>query len=232
MALVPIDSAGAGTTATPVEGRATVLLSPERRQLLGVRSEAVRRVPLDRTIRTVGRVAPDARHGAHSRVILADVFERDLAGVRVGMPAEATLPHQPGQVFKGSVTDVAPVVDEKTRSLRVRIEVDVRGAAVKPGMDADVILRVDLGLGLAVNQSAVIDAGERRLVYLDRGEGLYEPREVTLGVSAGPLVAGPGGAFGGRARGDLGEFPARLRVQPERGRSARSAAMTPARSGR
>jgi hypothetical protein len=187
MALVPIEPAGAGATAAPVPGRAMVLLSAERRQLLGVRSEEVRRVPLDRTIRTAGRVAPNARHGVHSWVILADVFERDLAGVRVGMRAEATVPHQPGQVFKGAVTDVAPVVDEKTRSLRIRIEVDVRAAAVKPGMDADVILRGDLGLGLAVNQSAVIDAGERRLVFLDRGEGRYEPREVTLGARAGQL---------------------------------------------
>jgi Cu(I)/Ag(I) efflux system membrane fusion protein len=54
-------------------------------------------------------------------------------------------------------------------------------------MDADVMLHVDLGLGLAVNQSAVIDAGERRLVFLDRGEGRYEPREVTLGARAGQL---------------------------------------------
>jgi Cu(I)/Ag(I) efflux system membrane fusion protein len=185
MALVPIAPGGDGPHDTPsVPGRAPVLLSAERRQLLGVRSESVRRVPLDRTIRTVGRVALD---GVRGRVILADVYEHDLAGVRVGMRADVTLPHLPGEVFKGSVTHVAPVVDEATRSVRVRVEVDRRGDAPKPGSDADVFLRVELGSGLAVNQSAVIDTGERRLVFLDRGEGRYEPREVTLGPRAGPL---------------------------------------------
>jgi Cu(I)/Ag(I) efflux system membrane fusion protein len=183
MALVPVDPAAAAddTTALPVPGRVTVQLSPERRQLLGVRSEAVRRVPLDRTIRTVGRVT------ANSRVIRADVFERDLAGVRVGTPAQATLPHLPGLVFQGAVTEIAPAVDRNTRSVGVRIGVDDRGGALKPEMDADVLLRVELGPGLAVNPSSVIDAGERRLVFLDRGSGRYEPREVTLGVKAGPV---------------------------------------------
>jgi multidrug efflux pump subunit AcrA (membrane-fusion protein) len=189
MALVAVEPAAAGAREDPqpVPGRAAVVLSAERRQLLGVRSEAVRRVPLDRMIRTVGRVAPDEMLDPKRRWILADVHERDLAGVRVGTSADATLPHLPGQVFNGSLHDMAPVVDGKTRSIRVRIEVEDRDGALKPGMLADVFLRVSLGPGLAVNQNAVIDAGLRRLVFLDRGEGRYEPREVTLGARAGPL---------------------------------------------
>jgi Cu(I)/Ag(I) efflux system membrane fusion protein len=41
---------------------------------------------------------------------------------------------------------------------------------------------VDLGLGLVVPEGAVINAGDRRLVFLDRGEGRFEPREVELGI--------------------------------------------------
>ena len=73
MDLVPIEAASASPTAgaggAAVAGRAMVALSPERRQLLGVRSEAVTRRHLDRTIRTVGRVAMDERrlHHVHTK---------------------------------------------------------------------------------------------------------------------------------------------------------------------
>jgi multidrug efflux pump subunit AcrA (membrane-fusion protein) len=224
MRLVPIERAGTGAneaTASSVPGRATVVLSAERRQLLGVRSEAVRRVPLDRAIRTVGRVAPDETSGPRRRWILADVHERDLAGVRVGTSAEATVPHLPRQVFKGAVGDMAPVVDGRTRSIRVRIEVENRDDALKPGMLADVFLRVALGFGLAVNQDAVIDAGLRRLVFLDRGEGRYEPREVTLGARAGPLQQ----VLAGLAEGDRVVTSANFLLDSE---SSLSAAAPPA----
>jgi Cu(I)/Ag(I) efflux system membrane fusion protein len=76
-------------------------------------------------------------------------------------------------------------VEEKTRTVKVRLEVDNTGDDLKPEMFADVELRDDRGKGLLVPDDAVIDAGDRRLVFLDRGEGRYEPREVELGVRMG-----------------------------------------------
>ena len=69
-----------------------------------------------------------------------------------------------------------------TRTVKVRLEVDNTRGDLKPEMFADVFLNVDMGVGLVVPDGAVINAGDRRLVFLDRGEGRFEPREVKLGA--------------------------------------------------
>jgi RND family efflux transporter MFP subunit len=117
--------------------------------------------------------------------VLADVYESDLPLVRVGMPAELVVPYLPGRRWRGPVTYVNPTVEEKTRTVKVRIELANDGRLLKPDMFVDVNLRAELGTGLSVPESAVIDSGGRKLVFLDRGEGRYEPREVALGVRAG-----------------------------------------------
>jgi RND family efflux transporter MFP subunit len=117
--------------------------------------------------------------------VLADVYESDLASVRVGTPGEIRVTYLPGRSWRGTVTYVAPTVEEKTRTVKVRLEVDNTGAELKPDMFTDVELTDDRGKGLLVPDDAVIDAGERRLVFLDRGEGRYQPREVQLGARVG-----------------------------------------------
>jgi RND family efflux transporter MFP subunit len=117
--------------------------------------------------------------------VLADVYESDLASVRVGTRGEVRVTYRPGRSWHGRVTNVAPTVEEKTRTVKVRLEVDNTGDDLKPDMFADVELQDDRGKGLLVPDDAVIDAGDRRLVFLDRGEGRYEPREVNLGARVG-----------------------------------------------
>jgi Cu(I)/Ag(I) efflux system membrane fusion protein len=118
-----------------------------------------------------------------SRVwVLADVYEADLPTMRLGMPADVTLSYQPGKTWRGSVTNIAPTVEEKTRTIKVRIEVDNRDGALKPDMFADVQLRSDMGTGLVVPDSAIIDTGDRKLVFLDHPDGAIEPREIEVGV--------------------------------------------------
>jgi membrane fusion protein, copper/silver efflux system len=315
MDFIPVYEDELAGAASAVTGRAVVALSPERRQLLGIRSELVRMEPIEHVIRTVGRVTPDetrihhihtkydayverlyvdftgkfvekgdrlvalfspellatqeeyllalhardrlaasdqpgvAKGGAdlleatrqrlllwdiapadiaeiertgkakraldlHSDVsgyvlqknavqgmrvmqadtlfdiadlshlwVLADVYVSDLAAIRLGMRAEVSAAHLPGQTWRGPVTYIAPTVDEKTRTVKVRVEVDNRDAALKPDMYADVLLRTDLGTGLVVPESAVIDAGDRKLVFLDRADGRLEPRQVQIGAT-------------------------------------------------
>jgi RND family efflux transporter MFP subunit len=118
-----------------------------------------------------------------SRVwVMADVYETDLPTMRLGMPADVTLSYLPGRTWRGSVTNIAPTVEEKTRTIKVRIEVDNQDGALKPDMFADVQLRSDMGPGLVVPDGAIIDTGERKLVFLDRPDGAIEPREVEVGV--------------------------------------------------
>jgi multidrug efflux pump subunit AcrA (membrane-fusion protein) len=314
MDFIPVYEDELTGAAAPVSGRAAIVLPPERRLLLGLRSESVKQEQIERVIRTVGRVAPDERRLAHihtkiegyverlyvdftgklvrkgepllsiyspdlvatqqeyllalraqrklagsdidsvarggadllqaakdrlllwdirpqdiaelertgqvrrtldlyaeasgyvtqrsvvqgmrvmpsdtlfdiadlSRLwVLADVYESDLPAIRLGMTAEITVPYLPGKAWRGPVTYVAPTVEEKTRTVKVRVEVDNGAASLKPDMFADVLLHVDLGAGIIVPDSAVIDAGDRKLVFLDREGGRLEPREIQIGA--------------------------------------------------
>jgi Cu(I)/Ag(I) efflux system membrane fusion protein len=130
--------------------------------------------------------------------VLADVYESDLPSVRLGMEGELSVPYLPGKSWRGPVTYIAPTVEEKTRTIKVRIEVDNQDQALKPDMFADALLKSDLGVGLLVPGSAVINAGDRQIVFLDREGGRLEPREVLLG----PKVGDGFQVLGGLADGD------------------------------
>jgi membrane fusion protein, copper/silver efflux system len=361
MKLVAFEPALAGPSMTPlpVQARSTLQLSAERRQMLGVRSEPVRRVALERTIRTVGRVAVDERrlHHIHTKYeayvehlhvdftgkfvrrgqpllslyspelmatqqeyllafraqkelgasslpevarggvdlleaarqrlllwdirssdiealersgrvqrtlslyspvsgyvvqktayhgmrvtpadtlfdiadlshlwVLADVYESDLGAVRLDMPAEVTVTYLPGRTWRGRVTNVAPMVEEKTRTIKVRVEVDNADQELKPEMFADVVLRASLGSGLVVPESAVAHAGERQLVFLDLPDGSLEPRPVRLGAK----VAGGVEVLGGLAEGERIVSSANFLLDSESSLKATVAAMASAAPG-
>ncbi len=160
--------------------------------------------------------------------VLADVYESDLPAVRVGMSAGASVPYLPGKTWRGPVTYIAPIVEEKTRTIKVRIEVDNQDGALKPDMYADVFLRSDLGTGLVVPESAVIDAGDRKLVFLDRPQGRLEPREVQLGVK----LASGYQVLSGLAQGDRVVTSANFLLDSESSlKAALSALASPAPSG-
>jgi multidrug efflux pump subunit AcrA (membrane-fusion protein) len=101
------------------------------------------------------------------------------------MRGELRAAYLPGRSWRGAVSYVNPTVEDKTRTVKVRIELRNDGLQLKPDMFVDVELRAELGTGLSVPESAVIDSGGRKLVFLDRGDGRFEPREVALGVRTG-----------------------------------------------
>jgi hypothetical protein len=114
--------------------------------------------------------------------VLADVAERDVGMVAPGQTATVRPRGYPGQTFTGKITLVYPMVNKETRTVRVRIELANTNHMLLPDMYAD----VEIAAGseqpvLAVPDDAVIDSGARKLVLLDKGEGRFEPREVTLG---------------------------------------------------
>lgn len=117
-----------------------------------------------------------------SRVwILADIYEYELSFVRVGQHATVRLSYDPGMVLTAQVGFVYPTLDPKTRTAKVRFELANPAEKLKPDMYANVELKVNLGTRLAVSQEAVIDTGTRKMVFVDRGQGRLEPREVQLG---------------------------------------------------
>jgi multidrug efflux pump subunit AcrA (membrane-fusion protein) len=114
--------------------------------------------------------------------VLADVYEVNLPFVKLGQPAEMTLAYQPGRFWSGHVTYIYPSVDEKTRTLKVRLEFANPRGALKPEMYTNVELKGNLGKTLAVPESAVLSTGERALVFVVKDGGMFEPREVITGV--------------------------------------------------
>lgn len=114
--------------------------------------------------------------------LYADVYESELPLVRVGQRVEAASPAVPGQVFEGTVKAIDPSVNPKTRSVRVRAQLEDPKGLLRPDMYLNARVRVDLGELLAIPESAVIDTGVRQVVFVHEGDGYLEPREVVLGV--------------------------------------------------
>jgi len=118
--------------------------------------------------------------------VLADVPERDLAAIRVGQTATLSLRSSPGRAFSGTVAVIYPQVNPETRATRVRIEMPNPDGALLPDMYAEVAIATGSPAPVvAVPDDAILATGERSVVLLDRGEGRFEPRTVTPGVSGG-----------------------------------------------
>jgi Cu(I)/Ag(I) efflux system membrane fusion protein len=128
----------------------------------------------------------------------AELYESDLARVHEGQTVAIELPHAPGEKLAGRVARVLPRLDRDTRTARVRIELPNPGLRLRPDMYATVWLEADEGERLVVPDSAVLHAGERSFVFLERGEGRFEPREVALGLRAGDRIE----VVSGLAEGD------------------------------
>jgi Cu(I)/Ag(I) efflux system membrane fusion protein len=118
----------------------------------------------------------------------AKVHEQDLGGIKVGQLGVARFPAFPGRDFHGRVRFIDPVLDPATRTAGVRVELPNPGGLLKPGMFATAELRVDLGRGLAIPRSAVLDTGARQVVYVQVAPGRFAGREVRLGSPAGDQV--------------------------------------------
>jgi RND family efflux transporter MFP subunit len=113
--------------------------------------------------------------------VIADVFEYEAAQIHLGQAASMTMTYLPGRVFHGRVSYILPQVDANTRTLKVRIQFDNPGHTLKPEMYGDVEFRTGGAQALTVPQSAVLNSGLRQVIFVDRGNGYLEPRDVKTG---------------------------------------------------
>lgn len=118
----------------------------------------------------------------------AAVFEMDAPLVRIGTPVSLAVGALPGHLYPGRVAFIQPDVDQKTRTLTARVEVMNRDGRLRPGMYATVELAPTAEVGLAVPLEAVLPTGTTNLVFVNRGDGKFMPREVTLGARGDSLV--------------------------------------------
>ncbi len=117
-----------------------------------------------------------------------EVYESDLQWLQPGQPAHLTAQALPGEQFHGSVAFIEPVLDDRTRTARVRVEVANPEGSLKPGMFIRGVVRGSQPRSLVIPASAPLLTGRRAVVYVQRAdtaEPTYEPRNILLGPRAG-----------------------------------------------
>jgi Cu(I)/Ag(I) efflux system membrane fusion protein len=118
-----------------------------------------------------------------------EVFERDLARVKLGQAVAAEFEALPGQTRLGRIAYIYPTLNAETRTGRVRVELPNPGLALKPGMYGTIRVRgVGPTMTVLVPRSAVLRTGKRDLVFIRSADGMLSPREVTLGAASADQV--------------------------------------------
>jgi RND family efflux transporter MFP subunit len=120
--------------------------------------------------------------------VYAQVFQTDLGKVKTGDPAEVMVDAYPGKVFRGKVDYVLPQVDTNTRTVKVRLVFSNPGLKLSPGMYVNVLMKLPLGRQLVVPASAVFHSGTRQIIFVNHGDGQFEPRDVQTGLQVGEQV--------------------------------------------
>ncbi|WP_018691705.1 efflux RND transporter periplasmic adaptor subunit [Algicola sagamiensis] len=114
--------------------------------------------------------------------VQAEVYERDAAHVQKGLPVSMTLDYLPGKMWLGVVDYVYPVLDAKTRTLRVRLRFDNQDQQLKPNMFAQVVIHASSeNETLLVPKESVIRTGKQDRVVLALGHGQFKSIAVKIG---------------------------------------------------
>jgi cobalt-zinc-cadmium efflux system membrane fusion protein len=119
----------------------------------------------------------------------ANLYERDLAKVKVGQSATLTVSAHPDKTFQGRVSQISPELDPKTRTAHARIVVRNAGDMLKPKMFATVRISTGTQPSLAVPASAIQQDKEKSFVFVQTGPETFERRDVEVGGKGGVLVS-------------------------------------------
>jgi hypothetical protein len=183
MALTPVTEQQRGSDLVHVDAASM--------QRVGVRLAEAGEKTLRRRIVAVGTVAATAASPGAGATAWIDahvdpVGASDAGEMTVGRPVAVELPLLPLTRFSGAIEQARP--DPASGDVSLRVAVQDPGTNMRPGMHAEVEIHVDLPGRLVVPARAVVVAGKRRLVFIDRGKGLFEPRVVMTGAEAAGQV--------------------------------------------
>ncbi len=142
---------------------------------------------------------------------LADVFEYESWIVHKNDPVILSLSYRQDIQIRGRVDYVYPYMEEKTRSIKVRILLENPDLALKPGMYADALIESYLGERLVLPRRAVLFSGQHKYVFVSLGDGYFEPREIETGVEDGNLFE----VVKGLKAGDWVSFSANFLISSE-----------------
>lgn len=118
--------------------------------------------------------------------LLADVFEQDMDWIKIGQTVSINIEAFPDHAFTGQLSFIYPTLNNATRTVKVRVELDNFHGMLRPGLYGGVELMSmnQPSKQLAVPDSAVLDSGTRQVVLVQLGDGLFEPRTVKIGRQA------------------------------------------------
>lgn len=166
-----------------------------RLRLLGMGNDEIAQLEKER-LTQMNLVLPEDKMWVY-----ADVYEYDLGWIKEGEAVSVTVTAYPGEVFNGTIKAISPVLDPKTRTARVRLEIANPEKKLKPEMYADVVIESVYKSNegseevLAVPVEAVLDTGLRKIVYVDAGNGTFIGKEIITGPQATASVNGQQEAF-------------------------------------
>ena len=155
------------------------------------------RAPIGGEIAEKGVIEGQAVQAGDNLFLIADrgvlwvnlaIFETDARLLRVGMPVELTVDALPSRSYEGRVTFIQPGLDTSTRTLTARVEVMNRDLKLRPGMYVTARLASASSPRLTVPLTAVLPTGTRQLVFVNRGDGAFVPRDVATGIRNDSLV--------------------------------------------
>jgi Cu(I)/Ag(I) efflux system membrane fusion protein/cobalt-zinc-cadmium efflux system membrane fusion protein len=122
--------------------------------------------------------------------VLGQVNESDLPSVAIGQMVQIELPYSSNlNRRQGRIVFISPTLDPKTRAAEVRVEFPNPDFALKPDMFVNFKLNVPLGRQLAIPADALLDTGTMQYVFVDKGQGYFEPREVKVGARTSDVVS-------------------------------------------
>lgn len=114
--------------------------------------------------------------------LTADIYEYELSKIKEGSKAEIKFNYLPGKTYKGRVSFIYPTLESKTRTAKIRIDVNNPKGDLKPSMFANVVIEgEDLGVYPVIPENAVLRGGRKDVVIIALGDGKFKPQEITLG---------------------------------------------------
>jgi cobalt-zinc-cadmium efflux system membrane fusion protein len=197
------ESALAQATAGSEQARASLNQAERRLAVLGLKKddvsqEVVLRSPLSGKVLELGVVPGEFRNDTSASVmtiadlstvwVASQVPESSIRFVRVGEHVEIGLVAYPGETFSGRVSRIADTVDPQTRTVKVQAEMDNRNGRLRPEMYGSIRHVESTERMTVVPAAAVVQDGNRTLVFVERSPGRFEERHVSVGRRTGDLV--------------------------------------------
>ncbi len=118
----------------------------------------------------------------------ADLYEAEISAVTERLSVSITVDAYPDDELRGRITYIYPYVDEQTRTIRIRVQLQNPRGRLKPGMYANVSLDAPMGESVVVPVNALLDSGAEQHVFVSEGDGYFEPRTVVIGQRLGDVV--------------------------------------------